>query len=270
MYVKMQTTSFSGATLIALLLGAHPEISTVGEMNGLRDVDVDTYLCSCGEKIVECEFWQSATEKMHGQGFAFDIGNFDTRFVFDDRPFVHALQQRSFGNETIDALRDSLILRWPKEHRRIKMMVARNEALIEAIQQKTGIGSSSTRRKRPSACARFTSSLSSISACCTWCAMCVALRRRWCGDAVKISWAMLSNAGSASTKRCCAHSTIGPSRSSCACATKIYVATPKHFCNRSINFARSIRRSMLSAFKMFRSTSSGTNAAAQPVRNPPR
>ena len=138
MYLKMQTASFSGATLISLLLGAHPEITTVGEMNGLRDVDVDTYLCSCGEKIVECDFWQSVTEQMKEKGFDFDVAHFDTRFVFDDNPLVHALQQRSFGNETIDALRDSLILRWPKEYHRIKALVERNEALIKTILQKTG------------------------------------------------------------------------------------------------------------------------------------
>ena len=59
-YVTIETTSFSGATLLTLLLSAHPEIATVAEMSGLIDsVDPDEYLCSCGKKIKCCNFWQA-------------------------------------------------------------------------------------------------------------------------------------------------------------------------------------------------------------------
>ena len=54
-FVSIETSSYSGATLLAFLLGAHPQIATIGEMDGLIPREnPDEYFCSCGQLIKRC------------------------------------------------------------------------------------------------------------------------------------------------------------------------------------------------------------------------
>ena len=78
-FVSVQTSAFSGATLLAFLLGAHPEVATVGEMSGLiAREDPETYLCSCGQRIRSCGFWRAVAAEMWDRGHAFDVARFGT------------------------------------------------------------------------------------------------------------------------------------------------------------------------------------------------
>jgi hypothetical protein len=138
-YVGVQATSFSGATLLAFLLGAHPQISTVAEMHGpVNIVDIEKYLCSCGQRIKECEFWRSVEIGMRNRGFEFDVANFDTLFELNGFLLVQYLREGSFRNNTLDSIRDALFQIWPGEAQRLRRLVARNEALIETILSLTG------------------------------------------------------------------------------------------------------------------------------------
>ena len=138
-FVSVETSAFSGATLLASLLGAHPQIATVGEMNGLipRE-DPDEYLCSCGQKIKTCKFWQSVKTAMHNRGFEFDVAHFDTKFVLGGPLFIQYLRMGSFRNRTLDSIRDAVFYAWPGEVRQLKALVARNTAFIEAVLEVTG------------------------------------------------------------------------------------------------------------------------------------
>lgn len=136
--VLIETTVFSGATLLAFLLGTHPQIATVGEMDGLIDSeDPAEYLCSCGEKIKDCGFWQAVGQAMQRRGFAFDIADFDTKFVFGGPWFIHYLRVGSFRNHTLDRGRDLIFQAWPPERRQLKTLVARNAAFIESVLEVT-------------------------------------------------------------------------------------------------------------------------------------
>ena len=48
--------SYSGSTLLAMLLGSQSEAMTVGEMRAPAVGEPDAYLCSCGEPIKKCRF----------------------------------------------------------------------------------------------------------------------------------------------------------------------------------------------------------------------
>jgi hypothetical protein len=137
-YIQVQATSFSGTTLLAMLLGAHPQIATVGEMNGLQHVQVERYLCSCGVRMRKCPFWQAVTAQMQQRGFAFDIACFDTRFLPQAPAFLHALRQGSSGYAWLDATRDALFGLWPGETRALQRLALRNQALVEIILALTG------------------------------------------------------------------------------------------------------------------------------------
>jgi Sulfotransferase domain len=51
--------SYHGATLLALLLNNHSQISALGDM--LPWLDVDSQACACGRYVGECEFWQDVS-----------------------------------------------------------------------------------------------------------------------------------------------------------------------------------------------------------------
>jgi len=138
-FVSVETSIFSGATLLAFLLGAHPQIATVGEMSGLiSSEDPDEYSCSCGQKIKVCEFWQSVKAAMRDRGFEFEVAQFDTKFVLDGPPLVQRLRYGSFRNSTLDSVRDAIFYAWPSQARQLKALVARNVAFIEAVLEITG------------------------------------------------------------------------------------------------------------------------------------
>ena len=48
--------SHSGSTLLAMLLGSHPDVCTAGELKAASVGDVDAYRCSCGAPILQCGF----------------------------------------------------------------------------------------------------------------------------------------------------------------------------------------------------------------------
>lgn len=159
-FVAVETTAFSGATLLTNLLGAHPSIATVAEMSGLIDgVNPDEYLCSCGQKIKVCSFWQSVKKGMNERGFEFEIENFNTQFV-SGRSFFSRLREGSSRIRLIDSIRDSVLFSLPSQVRYFQAMADRNRAFIETILEITGkraFVDSSKDRLRPKALRRFSS-----------------------------------------------------------------------------------------------------------------
>src|SRR3954451_132987 len=67
---------YSGSTLLTLLLDRDPRIATVGELGiaerAKAETTVDEYLCSCGQPIRRCPFWQAVVAGMAARGFDFD------------------------------------------------------------------------------------------------------------------------------------------------------------------------------------------------------
>ena len=140
-FVSVETSAYSGATLLAFLLGAHPQIATVGEMSGLiPSEDPGEYLCSCGQKIQECEFWRSIEAAMRDRGIEFEVAHFDTKFALNGPTLVQYLRMGSFRNRYLDLMRDAIFHAWPGEVRQLKALVARNVALIESVLEVTGKG----------------------------------------------------------------------------------------------------------------------------------
>lgn len=73
------SNSFSGSTLLTLLLGAHRNISTCGELKW-SDLDLETYRCSCGELIRACPYWLGIQSALAAQGVPFDLRNPRTEY----------------------------------------------------------------------------------------------------------------------------------------------------------------------------------------------
>ncbi len=130
---------FRAQPFLALLLGAHPDIATVGELSGLiARSDPDTYLCSCGERIKNCQFWKSVDAAIVEKGHTFDIAKFDTRFDFSDPRPIQRLREGSLRSPWIDSPRDKVLFSLPGERHKIKNKAERNAVLIDLILDVTG------------------------------------------------------------------------------------------------------------------------------------
>ena len=161
-FISLETSAFSGATLLSFLLGAHPQIATVGEMSGLiTNANPDEYLCSCGKKIRCCEFWDSVKIAMANRGFEFDVARFDTQFSHGPG-LIRRIREIHLPNSVLDAMRDVVLFAVPGESQHAKAVVKRNVAFIESVLEVTGkdvFVDSSKGSVRLKALRRFSSSL---------------------------------------------------------------------------------------------------------------
>lgn len=70
-YAYLSSAPHAGSTLIAFLLGAHPEVSTVGEFGAAIRRDLH---CSCGALVTGCPFWSAWVERARAEGIDFTPG----------------------------------------------------------------------------------------------------------------------------------------------------------------------------------------------------
>jgi len=138
-FVSIETSAFSGATLLAILLGAHPDITSIGEMRGLIDrANPETYLCSCGKNIMKCVFWEAVANSMHKKGHKFDVANFDTKFHYKGSRIFYDLRHGSSRNYIVDSIRDKIVSYLPGERMQMQRYADRNAAFVKSVLEVTG------------------------------------------------------------------------------------------------------------------------------------
>lgn len=126
--------SFSGSTLLSFLLGAHPEVATVGEMFIAPNHNTEDYSCSCGEPIARCAFWRRVSEKMAARGVPFDILRAETSLTAASygplgRRIVWAEPRGPF----LEGLRRAALRLRPKVRRELDRRIAINRHLAEVV-----------------------------------------------------------------------------------------------------------------------------------------
>jgi hypothetical protein len=68
--VSLLANFYSGATLLTILLGGHSKIVSNGESMFFDDKDDRRYVCTCGQYIDQCDFYQAAASHMRRSGVA--------------------------------------------------------------------------------------------------------------------------------------------------------------------------------------------------------
>ncbi|MEN8185411.1 MAG: sulfotransferase [Myxococcota bacterium] len=133
-------TGYSGSTLLAFLLNAHPQIASVGEATGPFDLweDQRTYPCSCGKILADCEFWRRISAEMETRGVAFGPGHWDLRFRLARSRVPYQLLNQPLRHNALDELRDRMVLRVPRWRTRLTEIARRNEAFVESVLAVTG------------------------------------------------------------------------------------------------------------------------------------
>jgi hypothetical protein len=131
--------SYSGSTLLAMLLGSQPEACTVGEMRAPTLGEPESYLCSCGERIKQCRFWTEVSERMAKRGIPdFDITQARLSIHETENGYVRRLLDplpRGMLLETARKTALSLSPNWPGHLRDVHR---RNGALAEVLREITG------------------------------------------------------------------------------------------------------------------------------------
>jgi len=136
--VYILAASHSGSTLLAILLGSHPEICTIGELKATSMGDVDRYLCSCRARIRECPFWSAVGGDMADRGFDFDIADAGTDLVSGADPYLKRLLRPLHRGPMLELVRDAALGLSPAWRSRISRFQARNSALAESVCTRTG------------------------------------------------------------------------------------------------------------------------------------
>lgn len=135
-WVCVTSAPYSGSTLLAVMLDMHPEIASVGEMNGYEG---STKLrCSCGEWMEECPFWQQITREMQVRGFVFSPTAWKTTLVLPSHRLVQRVAQSDLGSAALEHVRENVLAALPPFRQFIETRVQRNRALGQSILAVTG------------------------------------------------------------------------------------------------------------------------------------
>ncbi len=130
--------SHSGSTLLAMLLGAHAQAYTVGELKAESLGDVNVYRCSCGTLIKECGFWAKVSEGMARRGIAFDITRAGTDIRTGASRYAHRLLQPLCRGSLLECIRDTALSLSPTWRRQLPWIQRINAALADTICEITG------------------------------------------------------------------------------------------------------------------------------------
>lgn len=132
--------SHSGSTLLALLLGSHPDVATAGEVSAVRNPGngADSLLCSCREPLDKCAFWGDVRERLQRRGLSFEGSRFGTQFRMPGHRCADRLLRAEYGNPVFEGIRDVLLAcngAWRKARRDIAASIV---ALAEEIMSSCG------------------------------------------------------------------------------------------------------------------------------------
>ena len=80
MLIYILSPSFSGSTLLTVLLAQHPRIASIGELKATALGPIDNYWCSCGVRLLDCSFWRELQMVLAANGVELHFNDFDTHF----------------------------------------------------------------------------------------------------------------------------------------------------------------------------------------------
>ena len=136
--IYLAAASHSGSTMTAMLLGAHPDLCSVGELKAIHLGDQNNYLCSCKTLVGECSFWQGVSDKMAKRGQVFCISNAQTDIRTGATPYMLRLLNPLVRGPFLELVRDSLLFLSPTWRKQFPILQKRNADYVSAIAEQAG------------------------------------------------------------------------------------------------------------------------------------
>jgi Sulfotransferase family len=143
---------YSGSTLLTFLLGAHPEIATIGELGIAprgKTTTPEEYLCSCRTPIRHCGFWQRVSREMAERGHDFDIWEADLDFRARDGGLSDVVLRAVQRGPLLEAARGAALHTIPGARRELFRVLDRIESLVEIVTNIKGCDTFVDSSKRP-------------------------------------------------------------------------------------------------------------------------
>lgn len=131
------SASHSGSTLLTMLLGAHPDVCTIGELKATNLEDPGRYRCSCGSLIRECPFWSKVRDGMAARGYDFDLAQAGTHFGNPPSAYARRLHRPLHRRAGLEWARDAALALSPAWRGYRRETQRRNLALMETVLELT-------------------------------------------------------------------------------------------------------------------------------------
>jgi len=117
------SSSFSGSTFLSFLLNTHPDITTIGEMEGWKDADVNSFQCSCGAVLKACPYFVKIAEIFERNKLPFAPNDFGTGYRLVDSARINQYLTESLPYircTGIEKFRDWVLMHTPGFANRIE------------------------------------------------------------------------------------------------------------------------------------------------------
>jgi hypothetical protein len=131
-------TTDCGSTLSAFVLGSHPDICALGEppKRSIRRRG-DSFVCSCGQTIGQCAFWQALFARLRGGGLHFSETVWPTDYRYRNDVVNRVLTRYQFSGSR-RALQAAAGFLWPLHGRRMRRATRSNSEFVRAALAQTG------------------------------------------------------------------------------------------------------------------------------------
>jgi hypothetical protein len=120
-----------------MLLGAHPELCSVGELKATSLGNSEKYLCSCMEKITQCPFWTGISRDMSRKGITFDITNAGTDIRSNAGKYVRKVLNTLHRGPILEKIRDLALWLSPTWRKNLPRIQNVNTNLMQCILSRT-------------------------------------------------------------------------------------------------------------------------------------
>jgi len=131
--VYLLAASHSGSTLTAMLLNAHSEILSVGELKATNLGDTTEYLCSCQSKIRSCRFWERVSVAMQNYNQDFHVYESLTSLRAIQSRYVQRLLRPLHRGRMLEFVRDVLLQFSSVWRRELPLWQKRNRDLVQSV-----------------------------------------------------------------------------------------------------------------------------------------
>jgi len=133
----IMAASHSGSTLLAMLLGSHPQATTIGATASTPHRKDPDYRCSCGSRAQACPFWLNVIDQMAHRGFNVSVTDFGTRFEYPENRFINRVLHAEYRGLVLETVRDTVLRLSPGWRRQFRAIAERNVALLETVTKVT-------------------------------------------------------------------------------------------------------------------------------------
>lgn len=135
--VYILSPSYSGSTLLTFLLASTQKLSTIGELKATGITNPESYRCSCGELLNDCDFWKKVTTSMNEIGREFHPSDFKTQFTSQNN-LIRKLFRGVVHRKSISASCSWFLHNIGPIKQNLNTILDQNEAIINIVNKAQG------------------------------------------------------------------------------------------------------------------------------------